>query len=117
MTAPYCDVVRGTQQVKLHKGQAELSAIFANKRVGIEIEQPVPEPKGIGRRFGPRAVGIGIGPGRASIRLPGACRELVFQCDVTQWRDCLVDQVFDRPHVRVRNNRNTPRHPRETSHS
>ena len=67
MTAPYCDVVRGTQQVKLHKGQAELSAIFANKRVGIEIEQPVPEPKGIGRRFGPRAVGIGIGPGRASI--------------------------------------------------
>jgi hypothetical protein len=55
------------QQVKLHRGQAELSAIFNNKRVGIEIEQPVPEPKRIGRRFGPRAVGIGIGPGRASI--------------------------------------------------
>jgi hypothetical protein len=54
VTAPYCDVVRGTQQVKLHKAQAELSAIFANKRVGIEIEQPVPEPKGTGRRFGPR---------------------------------------------------------------
>jgi hypothetical protein len=35
------------QQVKLHRGQAELSAIFANKRVGIEIEQPVQEPKGI----------------------------------------------------------------------
>jgi len=25
------------QQVKLHRGQAELSAIFNNKRVGIEI--------------------------------------------------------------------------------
>src|SRR6516164_10984961 len=51
----------GMQQVKLHRGQAEFSAIPTNELVGIEIEQPAPEPEGVGRLFGPGAAAIRIG--------------------------------------------------------
>ena len=43
---------KGVQQVKLHRCQAEFFAVSAHQLVGIQIEQPAPEPGGIGGASG-----------------------------------------------------------------
>src|SRR4029077_3040501 len=49
------------QQVELHRRQAELLAILANELGGLELEQPVAETEGVGRRLAPGAADVRIG--------------------------------------------------------
>ena len=82
------------QQVKLHRGQAKLFTIPANELVGVEIEQPTPEPEGIGRCLGLRAAGICIG---TAAQYGADAREQLTQ--IERLSDVIVGAHFEANHA------------------